>query len=140
VERVEQSRATGWVAWVFFAVLLLVLLGSVHLGVGLVGLVQPQMLAGTRAGLALPISLTAVAGLHVALGVADWVAGVGLLRGLRWARVATIVLACLGAIVNFLFIANDPAWSAIALALTGVIVYAVVVHGHEVAEAYGNGQ
>jgi hypothetical protein len=137
VENVQHSRSTGWIAWIFVGALLLLILGGVHLGVGLIGLIKPELLEGSRADLALPWSLTAVSWLHIVFGAAFWAAGAGLLRGQMWGRVVTIVLGCIGAIINFVFIAEYPVYGGIALALTAVILYAVLVHGGEVAEALG---
>lgn len=134
---VEESRATGWVAWVLFGGLVLVLLGTAHVCVGLVALLRPEVLAGSRADVLLPVSMTALARLHLVLGAIGVVCGVGLIRGLRWARAAGVLLACLAAAVDFAFIAVHPAWSVIAIALAGVVVYSVVAHGAELADAYG---
>jgi hypothetical protein len=136
--RVEQSRATGWVAWVLFAGILLVLLGAVHLCVGLVALLRPEVLAGTRADQLLPVSLTALAWVHVVLGVAALITGVGLVRGLAWARLTAVLLACLAALVNFAFLHVHPVWSVLAVAFATVVVYSIAAHGGEVADAYGS--
>jgi len=134
---VEYSRATAWIAWVLFDAVLLVLLGAVHLGVGLLALLRPEILATSRAHLLLPVSLTALAWTHLLLGAVAVVTGVGLLAGFRWARVGAILLACVAALVNFAFVAVYPAWSVIAIVLAGVIVYAVAAHGGEVVGAHG---
>ncbi|MFC7528659.1 hypothetical protein [Actinoplanes sp. GCM10030250] len=135
--RVEQSRATGWTAWVLFGGLLLVLLGTVHLCIGLLALARPEALAGSRSDALLPVSMTALAWLHLILGVTAVVTGVGLVRGLVWARVIAAVLAVLAALVNFVFAAAHPVWSIIAVPLAGIILFAVTAHGAEIADAYG---
>ncbi|GAA4941569.1 DUF7144 family membrane protein [Actinoplanes utahensis] len=135
--RVEQSRATGWVAWVLFGGVMLVLLGTVHAYTGLVALARPAVLAGTRADLLLPIPLTGLAWAHLVTGAVLIVAGVGLIRGLSWARVTAIVLATGSALLNFTFAATHPIWSIIAIALSAVVIYSVAAHGGEVADAYG---
>ena len=134
---VEESRATGWVVWVFFGGLMLVLLGTVHACVGLAALLRPEALAGSRADVLLPVSMAALARLHLVLGAIAGVSGVGLIRGLRWARVAGVLLALLAAAVDFAFAAVHPAWSVIAIALAGVVIYSIVAHGAELADAYG---
>ena len=134
---VEHSEATGWVAWVLLGGVLLVLLGALHVGVGLIALLRPEVLAGGRADLLLPVGLTALAWIHPLLGGVAGTVGVGLMRGSRWARLAAIQLACLSAIVNFASVAVYPVWSATAVGLTAVVVYAVAAHGAEVAGAYG---
>ena len=134
---IEHSRATGWVAWLLFGGLLLVLLGTVHLCVGLLATARPEILAGTRSDVLLPVSMVTLAWLHVSVGAIAVVTGVGLVRGLRWARRVAVVLCVLAALVNFAFASAHPAWSIIAMTLSGLVVFAVTVHGAEVAEAYG---
>jgi hypothetical protein len=133
---VQESRATGWVAWVLFGGVLLVLLGTLHLCVGVVALFRPEVLAGTRADRLLPLSDTGLAWLHLLLGVLSVVTGVGLIRGLTWARAVAILLGCVIALVNFAVVDVHPFWSGIAVTLAGVIIYSTAAHGGEVADAY----
>jgi hypothetical protein len=135
--RVELSRATGWVAWVLFGGVMLVLLGTIHLYAGSIGLIRPEILAGTRSDLLLPVSFTALGWTHVVLGTVAIVTGVGLIRGLLWARILAVLIVGVSALVNFLFAAAHPIWSAVALTLAGLVLYAVAAHGREVADAYG---
>ncbi|HEX8347995.1 MAG TPA: hypothetical protein VF657_25155 [Actinoplanes sp.] len=135
---VQHSEATAWVGWVLLGGIMLVMLGALHVGIGLVALYRPEALAGGRAELLLPISLTALAWSHIALGVVAVVAGVGLVRGLGWARIGATLLAGSAALVNFAFLGVYPVWSTTAIVLAAIVIYAVVVHGAEVADAYGD--
>ncbi len=135
---IERSTATGWVAWVLFGGIMLVLLGALHLTVGLVALLRPEFIAGDRADQLLDIPLTSIGWLHVGLGVLALVSGVGLIRGLTWARVVSVVLALLAALVNFAFVSVYPIWSVIGIGLAVLIAWAVAAHGREVADAYGS--
>ncbi|GAB1642187.1 hypothetical protein [Krasilnikovia sp. MM14-A1259] len=135
---VQYSEATDWVAWVLFGGILLVLLGAIHLGTGLVALWRPEILHGTRADLLLPIGLTALAWTHLVLGTVAVVTGVGLMRGTGWARVVAVVLGSLAILVDFAFMRTYPVWSVTTMILTALVIYAVVVHGGEVAAAYGD--
>lgn len=134
--RVEYSKATGWAAWVFLGAIMLMILGTLQVGVGLVALFRPEVLAASRADLLLPIGLTALAWVHVAIGALAVVTGVGLMRGSTWARVVAIVLAAAAALVNFAFVDVYPVWSITAIVLTTVVIYAVAAHGAEMADAY----
>ncbi|MEU4159077.1 hypothetical protein [Actinoplanes sp. NPDC026670] len=134
---VQHSRATGWTAWVLFGGVMLVLLGTVHLYAGSIGLIRPEILAGTRSDLLLPISMTALGWTHVVFGTIAIVTGVGLIRGLLWARFTAILFAGVSMLVNFTFAAAHPLWSAVALGLAAVVVWAAAYHGEEVADAYG---
>ncbi|HET6533595.1 MAG TPA: hypothetical protein VFH03_23655 [Actinoplanes sp.] len=133
----EISTATGWVAWVLLGGIVLVLLGTLHAGLGLIALFRPEVLASTRSAEAIPIGLEVLATIHLLLGAAAVVTGVGLFRGDRWARLIAIQLGCLACIVNFALIAVYPVWTVIALAFSIIVVYAVAVHGPEVAGARG---
>jgi hypothetical protein len=133
---VTRSTATGWVAWTLLGGVLLIMLGSLHILTGLAALLRPQILATTRAHEILPVSLGTLAWLHMALGVVAMAVGLGLLRGRRWARLSTVVLACLAMLVNFAFIAVYPIWAVVAIAFAAIVIYAVAVHGSEMADAY----
>ena len=135
---VERSTATGWVAWVLLGAVLLILLGTVHVGIGLVALFRPELLATSRAGLLLPVSLSVLAWGHVTVGAVAVATGVGLMRGTRWARIGAIALACAAAAVNFIFVAMCPVWSVTAATLAVIVVYAVAAHGSELADAYAS--
>ncbi|MFC4068715.1 DUF7144 family membrane protein [Actinoplanes subglobosus] len=135
--RVERSRASGWTAWVLFGGLMLVLLGTVHLYAGSIGLIRPEILAGTRSDLLLPVSVTTLGWTHVVMGAIAIVVGVGLIRGLFWARMSAILIAGVSSLVNFVFIAAHPIWSVVALGLAAVVAWAAAAHGDEVADAYG---
>jgi len=135
---VTYSEATGWVAWVLLGSLLLVLLGALHVGIGAVALVHPEVLSASRADLLLPVGLPALAWIHLLLGAVAIVTGVVLLRGRRWARIITIVLACLAAFVNFVFVGVYPMWSVTAIVLSATVIYAIALHGSELAAASGD--
>ena len=134
---VEYSQATAWVGAVLFGGVLLVLLGTLHLGIGLVALLRPEVLAAGRADLLLGIGLTALAWVHIVLGVVAGVVGVGLIRGRRWAGMVAILLGCVAAVVNFAFVGVYPVWSITAIILAALVIYAVAAHLSEVADAYG---
>lgn len=133
---VEASRATGWVAWVLLAGVLLVLLGALHLGMGLVAVFRPEILAGGRSDRLLSAGEGALAAVHLVLGAVAAITGVGLFRGRRWARAIAVVLAGVAGMVNFTFVSVHPVWGVTAMVLAVVVIYAVAAHGAEVADAY----
>jgi hypothetical protein len=49
-----------------------------------------------------------------------------------------VFLSGVAALVNFAFIGLYPVWSVTALAMTALVIYAVAVHGGELADAYGD--
>jgi hypothetical protein len=57
------------------------------------------------------------------------VAGAALLRGATWARALTVVVAGLSVIANLAFLAANPLWSAIMVALSIQVIYAIAQGG-----------
>lgn len=133
---VERSRATGWVGWVLFGGLMLVLLGSAHAAVGALAVFEPEILAGTRPDVLLGLPLAVLAWGHLLLGLGAVVTGVALIRGLAWARFVAIVIAFFTGLVSFLFATVYPVWAAIIVVLCGLVLYATAVHGDEVHDSY----
>jgi hypothetical protein len=72
------------------------------------------------------ISVTGWGWIHLILGAAVFVAGAFLFMDKTWARVVGVVLACLSAVANFLYIPYSPVWSVIVIALDVFIVWALL--------------
>ena len=53
--------------------------------------------------------------------------------GATWARVVGIIVAGLSAVANFLFIPHYPIWSLLIIALDVWVIWALAVHGREMA-------
>ncbi|WP_431945268.1 DUF7144 family membrane protein [Actinacidiphila sp. bgisy167] len=71
-------------------------------------------------------SLTAWGWIHLVLGVLLIITGIGLLGGAAlWSRIAGVVLAGLGIIVNFLYLPYLPFWSLVLIALDLFIIWAL---------------
>lgn len=128
------SRPTGWVGWVIFAGVVMIVEGAFHIIDGLVALFERGYYAVTSSHLVLHVNYGAWGGVHFALGILFVLAGFGVLAGQTWARVVGIALAVISAIVNLAFIAAYPVWGVILIALDIVIIYALAMHGREVRE------
>jgi hypothetical protein len=131
----EASRAipepTGWVGWIQFAAIMMVMMGIFHAIEGLVALFDDGYYLVGPNGLTVNVDYTTWGWTHLVLGIVVVAAGIGLFAGQMWARVVGIGLAGLSAIVNFGFIAAYPFWSTIVIALDVFIILALTVHGRE---------
>jgi len=136
VARHGNDEPTGWIAWILFGGLMLVLLGGAHLTVGSLALVRPAALEGSRSDLLLGVGLTTLGWVHIVLGVVLMVAGAGLMLGQVWARVLAIVLVTVAFVVNFAYVAVHPVWSVVSIGLCAIVLYATVAHGGELTRAY----
>ena len=55
-------------------------------------------------------------------------AGYGLFFRKTWARIVTVVVALVSAVVNWVFLPAYPAWYALMIGLDVLIIWAVTVH------------
>lgn len=62
-----------------------------------------------------------------------WI-GLGVLRGRLWARALGVVSAGLNALAQMAFLSAYPTWSIIVMIVDVMVIYALTVHGDEVAE------
>jgi hypothetical protein len=72
------------------------------------------------------ISVTGWGWIHLIIGAAVFVAGAFLFMDKMWARIVGVVLACISAVVNFLYIPYSPVWSVIVIGLDVFIVWALL--------------
>jgi hypothetical protein len=131
-DRIRQApQTTGWVGWLVFAAVLMILLGSLHAIQGLIALLNSEYYLVGPHGLSVHLDYATWGWVHMIAGVVVLVAGIGVLAGQTWARFIGILLAFVSALANFAFIAAYPVWSCILIALDVLIIYALAVHGRE---------
>jgi hypothetical protein len=124
-------QRTGWVGWLVFTAVLMILLGAFHAIQGLIALFNSEYYLVGPGGLTVQLDYTTWGWVHLIAGVVVIVTGIGVLVGQTWARVVGILLALISALVSFTFIAAYPVWSCILIALDVLIIYALAVHGRE---------
>jgi hypothetical protein len=128
----EPSRATAWVGLIFFASIMLMLVGTIQFIQGLAALFNDEYYLVTRNGLLLKMDFTIWGWIHLLIGLAAVAASAGLLLAKTWARTVAIIIAAVSAIGNIVFLAAFPVWSVIVIAIDVLVIYAVSVHGREV--------
>lgn len=126
----QKDEVSGWVGWVYFAGLLMILMGIFQAIAGLVALLNDQFYAVTRAGL-VAFDYTTWGWIHLLLGFVVAAAGAAVVNGQSWGRVVAVVLITLSALANFVFMPAYPIWSTLMIILDVILLYAIVVHGHE---------
>lgn len=127
----RREETTGWVGWVVFAGVMMMVMGIFHVIQGITALVNSGYYAVPSSGLVVHFNFATWGWTHLILGAVVVVAGVAVMTGQMWARVIGIVLAVLSAIVNLGFLAAYPVWSTIIIALDVIVIYALAVHGGE---------
>ena len=134
----QSSRAgtapSGWVGWITFAGVMMIMVGSFHVVQGLVAVFQDDYYLVSKNGLTVHLDYTAWGWTHIIAGIVVIGAGLGLFVGQMWARVVGVALAAISALLNFAFIAAYPFWSTIVIAIDVFVIMALTVHGKEMKD------
>ena len=128
-----RNQSTGWVGWIYFASLMMMLVGGFGAITGLVALFKNDFYLVTERAL-LVFSYTTWGWIHLLLGLVVFSAGVALMNGATWARLVGIFLAGLSLFANMAFLSAYPFWSILMIVIDVLIIYALTVHGGEVRE------
>lgn len=131
------SRAEGPTAWAgvgIFAAVMMLVLGAFHALAGFVALFQDDYYLVGKNDLVVHVDYTAWGWTHLIGGAIIVAAGAGVLAGQTWARVVGVILAMLSAVVNMAFFSAYPWWSAVMITLDILVIWALTVHGRELAD------
>lgn len=126
------DRSPAAYGGVVFAAMLMILAGTFQAVQGLVALVNDDFYV-TGEEYIFRFDLTTWGWVHLVLGVIVGLAGAALLRGAVWARTVAVVLAGLSILANFLWLPHYPVWSLTVIAFDVFVIWALVVHGRDVA-------
>jgi hypothetical protein len=134
--REGPPEPTGWVGWVIFAGIMMVMLGTFQAIEGLVAIFKDNYFVVPRSGLVVSVDYTTWGWVHLLLGILVALAGLGVMAGQMWARIIGIILALVSAVVNIAFLAANPVWSTILITIDILVIYALTVHGKETKAEY----
>jgi hypothetical protein len=123
-------RETGWLGWIWFAGIMMIVMGSFNAIEGLVALFRGEYYVVTEEQV-LVFDITSWGWITLLIGILVALAGGALLSGAAWARVVAVVLAVINAVAQLAFVSVHPLWSTIVIALCVTVIWAVVVHGPE---------
>ena len=129
----KKSEVTGWAGWVGFASFMMMLGGFFGVLVGLTAIIRDQFFVITQNNLFV-VNIKTWGWVHLILSVIIICAGYAVLNGRVWARTIGVILAFLSALANMLFIPYYPIWSLLIIAVNVAVIYALIVHGGELAE------
>jgi len=131
----QEREVTGWVGWVVFAAVILIMVGVFDIIAGLIAIFDDKWLAGTPGGLFVWDS-TAWGWSTVILGMGSLVAAFAILKGKVWGRTIGVILATLNAINQLSTMRAYPVWSLIVIMLDVFVIYALTVHGGELKQQF----
>jgi len=126
----STARTSGWV---IFASAVAFLAAATNLLYGITLLVKDDWLVISSDAL-VRFDTTTVGVTQLVFSILLLVVAVGILGGYLWARIAGILIALFNILSQMAFLSLYPAWSWLIIAVNGLIIYGLAVHGHEVAE------
>ncbi len=128
----SETRVTGWVGWVYFAGILLIIEAAFDILFGFVALYAPDTayFRGSNGAL-VGYDVQAWGWWSLILGIIVLLTGIFLFRGALWARLFAVIVAGVNAVLNLLTVPTQPVWSLVLVAVNLLIIYAVTVHGGE---------
>ena len=140
----EQREPSGWaVGWTFFAAFMMIMMGIFHAIAGFAGILEDEFISVVPAiGTStqgdvyfLQFDATTWGWIHLIMGIVVALAGFALFSGAVWARTIGVIIAFISAIANFAWLPYSPVWSIIVITLDVLVIYALMVHGRELASA-----
>ena len=131
----QEREVTGWVGWVVFAAVILIMVGVFDIISGLIAIFDDKWLAGTPGGLFVWDS-TAWGWITLILGIVILFAAFAILKGQVWGRTVAVILAALNAINQLSTMRAYPVWSLIVILLDVFVIYALTVHGGELKQQF----
>jgi hypothetical protein len=111
----------------------MIIVGIFHAFQGIVALANDQFYVKTP-DYVFQFDLTTWGWVHLIAGVIVAIAGVALFQGAVWARAVAVVVASISILANFFWMPYYPIWSMTLIAFDAFVIWAVTVHGRDIAE------
>jgi hypothetical protein len=126
------ATASGaWTGWLVFASIMLAVVGAVNIVQGLTALLDDTYFVVRSGDDLLITDFTVYGWVLVVWGALQVAAGMGLNSGKGWARALAIIAAAVSILIQTLFLAAYPIWSAIIIALDVIVIYALTARWAE---------
>jgi hypothetical protein len=123
-----MARDETWAGWIWFAGLLLLIIGTMDFFQGLIAAIRGDYYTVTPNQI-IVFDLTTWGWITLIWGIIVGLVGLGLLSGQSWARWTAIIVGSLNFLIQLGFVGSSqyPLWALVAMALNIVILYALIV-------------
>ena len=119
---------------IMFAGIMMILAGMFQAIQGIVALVNDTFYVVGQKWV-FSFNITTWGWIHLLAGVLLVVAGYFLFQGAVWARVVGVGVAVISAVLSFMSLPYYPIWSILIITLDVFIIWALTVHGRDIANA-----
>ncbi|MQY36067.1 hypothetical protein SRB17_40640 [Streptomyces sp. RB17] len=106
-----------------FAGIMMMVSGPLSILMGAAGIAHDTLFAASR--YAYRFDITSWGWIHLAMGVALVIAGLGVLTGRSWGRGAGVAVAAISLITQFMFVPYYPLWAIPVMTLDLLILFAL---------------
>jgi len=131
-QTMERPRSGLAVGFTTFAGVAMVMIGAFHALQGLVALFNDDFYVVGQKWI-FEFDLTTWGWVHLIVGIVVAVAGFFVFNGAVWARAVGITVAAVSALLNFMWLPYYPIWSMVIIALDVLVIWALSVHGRDIA-------
>jgi predicted membrane metal-binding protein len=123
-----MARNTTWTGWIIFAGWMMIIIGMLDFFEGLIAIIRGSYYAITPNQIVV-VDLKTWGWVTLIWGIVVLLAGFGLLSGSSWSRWFAIVVGSLNFLAQLGFVGSSqyPLWALTVLALTAVVLYALIV-------------
>jgi hypothetical protein len=125
-----KNEVTGWVGWVYFASLMMIIVGVFQAIVGFLTLFNDEYLLITPRNLIF-MDATSWGWSHMLMGLLIVFAGYAVMSGKVWGRTLGVIMALVSAVANLSYMTANPFWAMTLVIVDFMVIYALTVHGHE---------
>lgn len=129
----NNSDVSGWMGWIGFASLMMMLAGVFHIIAGFVALFQEDVYIAAPSSLWV-FDYSQWGWIHILGGFLALVAAGSLMQGKLFGRTLVILVAMASAIANMAFVPVYPVWSLLIITIDVLVIWAVAVHGGELKD------
>ena len=120
------------VGWAGFAGIMLIMIGAFHALAGLIAVINDTFyVVGPEYIFQFDVSTWGW--VHLIGGALVILSGFGIFSGNVAARTVGVLVAALSAVVNFAWLPYAPVWSTIMIAIAVAVIWALTVHGRDMA-------
>ncbi len=127
----SYREPTGWVGWIAFAGVMMIIGGVLNAIYGLVAIFNGTWVAWSNTT-HVYWSVSTWGWVQLAVGAVVILAGLGVFTGNIVARTVGVVIAGLSMVANFFFVPIYPFWALTVIVVDALVIWALTAHGREV--------
>ena len=126
------------IGWIFFASMMMTLIGIFHIFTGIGGIAKDDIYVRT-ANYLFQFDVTTWGWIHLVIGLIILFAAFGLYSGAVWARAVGVSMALVSAFAGFVWMPYYPIWGITFVVIAISVIWALTAHGRDVVDANRKG-